>query len=453
MGGGGSDKEAVKKQFEIDKKQYDFQNQKNLDKYKEAVAIQDLDKANAENAREIKNQTALDNWRYQQDLKKKEYKGEARSYRQGLKDYDKQVEYNSKGAAISYEAERRKLEEAIISAGFDKNDAKLQMAQDRSDAAFSKADLVRQRRTAVALNRNEQAQLNVQNRFDMEQAGADIGYTKEKTGDDIRYTRQSARADLDLNRDKYLDDSKRLQAENFYARLETMSEKFRQQGAARATGVEGMSARKIGQSALAEYGRKQSQLIDSLVMGQDELKRDFRYQRDKLKRDKDYNIDGLKRDRDYKVDNVKRDRDLKKDKYKLNTSKLEIALADTKESIRLQTEKINKDLGFSKQKFDYSKDKINQTVDSAKKAKRAADSKIALDKYAANLAAHSKIPQKPQKPVQLPVPLEIPEALYPAITKPKVGPKPVEGTYTVPNTWDYINQGANVGLQILGAFA
>ena len=133
-------------------------------------------------------------------------------------------------------------------------------------------------------------------------------------------------------------------------------------------------------------------------------------------------------------------------------SKLDVALADTKEQIRNQRNKINSELQFDSTRHEYSKNKIAATVTSAKKAKTAADTKIALDEYAANLAAHSKIPSKPKYPVALPVPLEIPEAQYPVPTKPQRGPKPIKGTYTVPNTWDTINSASNIGLSILSVF-
>lgn len=496
-GGGGSDKEAVEKQHEQDMKMYNFQNQQNLDKYKEALKIQEIDKANAEAARAIKNQTAKDNWKYQMDLKREEYRNDRSAYKQGLKDYDKQVEFNSAAAAVSNEAENRKLEEAIINSNFEKNDAKLDMSQKANQTRFQRTELQRQKRLATAednLNRGEtnlkfentQEGLREQrayerqsnralNAYIKEDAKLDTDYTTEKAGYDVDYAKETAEADLKYTETKFADDSKRLQADNFYDRIKQMTEKFKAQGEARAAGLEGNTGARREQSVLAEYGRAQAQLVDNLVMGKKELARDKDYRKAQLERDRDYKVDTTELTRDYQntKTNTKKDfevgknnRDFRlkksqlnrelsqnKDLNKIANTRLDVALASTKEQIRIQSQQLKSDLGYDRQRFKYSKDKIAASVDSAKKAKEAADNKIALDEYAANLAAHSKVPSKPKYPVALPVPLEIPEAVYPVPTKPQKGPEPIEGTYQTPNTWDYINQGANLGMSILSVFA
>ena len=496
-GGGSSNKKQVEKQYKQDKAQYEFQNQQNLDKYNQALAIQKIDKANAEAARDIKNQTAADNWKYQMDLKDQEYQNAKDAYEQGLKDYDTQTEFNSAAAAVSKEAEQRKLEEAIINANFSRNDADLDYKQKKTNASFNQLDLDRQKATALGQNALDRAETNIafeskqadlldQKKFTKEQtaadnkyaedtAAADIDYTNKKAAADTSYTRDTASADIQYTSDKYDDDKTRLQADNFNDRINQMTEKFKAQGAARASGVEGNSAARQEQSALAAYGRSQAQLVDSLVMGNKELTRDKDYKTQQLERDRDYKIDSIARDRDYsnKKTELKRDYTIASNNRQKNlklsqlsrematgkslnqvaNSKLDVALANTQEQIRIQSNKIKSELKFDDVRNQYSKDKTSATVDSAKKAKKAADSKIALDEYAANLAAHGKIPSKPKYPVSLPVPLEIPEAQYPVPTKPQKGPKPIKGAYTVPNTWDHINAGANMGLSILSVFA
>ena len=135
--------------------------------------------------------------------------------------------------------------------------------------------------------------------------------------------------------------------------------------------MEGRSADSEVQSILADYGRKQAQLVDSLVFAQTDTGIGTR----ETKETASYNRG--QKDTQISLNNNQK-------------SRLDLALENTKAAIEISKDKVNSDLDFAQQEYSISKNKINASYDSAKKAKRAAKQKIDLDEYAANLAAHSK---------------------------------------------------------------
>ena len=133
-------------------------------------------------------------------------------------------------------------------------------------------------------------------------------------------------------------------------------------------------------------------------------------------------------------------------------SRLDLALENTKSQIQIAQDKVNSDLDFSQKEYGISKNKIKASYDSAKKANNAAKTKIDLDEYAANLAAHGKIQSKPKYPPALPVPIEIPTTAFPAPTKPQRPPEPIKGSMTKTSVWNDVGDVFNAGLQIASIF-
>ena len=405
---------TVKKQHEYDKKYYDYQNNQNDIAYEHALQVRDINKQNAQQATDYQNQTASQQWKYQMDLQKQEYKVQKKAYKQSLKDYDKQTEYNSAAAAIAYEAENRKLEEALIQKNFGLQDASLSMGKAYASAGFEMRDLDRQLNFATKDTGLQKDALNIQNK----QFEKDKTQITNKEGWDLER--------IDLKYDQS-------QSDNIYKRMDAMVAKTKAVGTARAAGREGRSADSEVQSILADYGRKQAQLVDSLVFAQTDTGIGTR----ETKETASYNRG--QKDTQISLNNNQK-------------SRLDLALENTKAAIEISKDKVNSDLDFAQQEYSISKNKINASYDSAKKAKRAAKQKIDLDEYAANLAAHSKVMAKPKYPPALPVPLEIPTTSFPAPTKPQTPPKPIKGALTKTSVWNDVGDVFNAGLQIASIF-
>ena len=348
------------------------------------------------------------------DLQKQEYKVQKKAYKQSLKDYDKQTEYNSAAAAIAYEAENRKLEEALIQKNFGLQDASLSMGKAYASAGFEMRDLDRQLNFATKDTGLQKDALNIQNK----QFEKDKTQITNKEGWDLER--------IDLKYDQS-------QSDNIYKRMDAMVAKTKAVGTARAAGREGRSADSEVQSILADYGRKQAQLVDSLVFAQTDTGIGTR----ETKETASYNRG--QKDTQISLNNNQK-------------SRLDLALENTKAAIEISKDKVNSDLDFAQQEYSISKNKINASYDSAKKAKRAAKQKIDLDEYAANLAAHSKVMAKPKYPPALPVPLEIPTTSFPAPTKPQTPPKPIKGALTKTSVWNDVGDVFNAGLQIASIF-
>lgn len=584
----------VRKQFQYDKDLWKFQNRANEQRYEDALTVRDRNIDNNRAAIDYRNQTALQNWQYQQDLQRQEYRVQKKAYQQSLRDYDTQTEYNSMAAAVAREAENRKLEEALIQKNFSLGDANIGMARARSERNFQNAEFGRQRQTAKAQTRLEKQsnELSKQfardstkyqneaarNQFDelrqdvnlqKESINADRAFIKEDTKaqkvisrlnrthrkedttlqqEISKFQREELGADIgkqigslneknkQLNRDIFLTgmnktwdgqdiDTKydRTQAENMHSRMTAMAEKTRALGIARAAGREGATAESTQQSILAEYARSQAQLVDSLVFSgreqdtasarnigtkahkarslvsqntlnnveklrlrskekyfnkisgvgdqrldksrdlfvQTSLEQDKRLDLSKTRdltktRIQKSRLDVKKefarkrRDNQINQNNLKRDFDI--DKLNNANSKLDLALANTQQQITNNANRVWNEFGFKKSEYNLSKDKISATYDSAKQAKFAADSSIALDEYAANIAAQSKVMSRPKYPKALPVPLATPKTLYPKPTAPEKPPKPIKGSISKPSVWDTVGQVANVGLTIAGLF-
>ena len=102
----------VEKQYEYDRKMYDYQNVQNQNRYENAKQLKD-NEANAQQAVDYQNQIAMQNGSTAWILRTSSTKL-IRKPKQSLKDYDDQVELNSVARAISEESEARKFEEVRL---------------------------------------------------------------------------------------------------------------------------------------------------------------------------------------------------------------------------------------------------------------------------------------------------------------------------------------------------
>ena len=133
-------------------------------------------------------------------------------------------------------------------------------------------------------------------------------------------------------------------------------------------------------------------------------------------------------------------------------SQLEAALDATRSEVNLAKQNINNRMGLNKETWKLNKDKFQANKASANKAYKAAQNKIRLDQYGANLAAKANVMQKPTLPPALPVPREIPKTNFLEPMRPQKPPKPIKGALGKTSIWNDIGDVADVGLKIASFF-
>jgi len=548
----------VTKQYQSDKAFWKYQNYENERKYDDAVLRTELRQAQADAQANFKDEVNRQQYEYQEDLRRYQFKNEKEAYTQSLKDYDKQVELNSLSGALAQEAEDRAIDEALITRnfaledqdlildrkiadrGFDLGDQNRNLRQARSDLSYDLSDQNRELRQARA---NRGFDLGDQNRkLDRARSDKDFAIAanqrkieygrknlrldKANNKDERGYLRDTAKNDLrkntikdqQLNNDiKFIRNKKgwdlekadntynKAQAPNFVERIDALVKRERDTGKARAAGREGLSAEREVTSALAEYGRSQAALVDSLVFAKDdklltkkETKGTSNYQvagknldkasnkvdRNQIKRTLKRNLyvsrykdskltlafqemrDNAQADTaklradfgftkaDIKADKarIKSDFGFTKDGIKSNKARLKDDFGFTKEGIRSNKQRIKSDFRFDKQEIKQDRRKINTTYDSAKLQYRANTQKIKLDEYAAILAAQGRVLQKPNVPPSLPKPLRTPRVDLPMPLAPTTPPKPIKGALGKTSIWNDVGDGLNVALQVAGLF-
>jgi len=548
---------AIEKQYKYDRQMYDWQNKQNQNNYLHSLDVREINQGNAQQAVDYQNQTAMQNWQYSMDLQQQRYDNQVNAYNQSLKDYDNQVQLNSAFAAVSKEAENRKLEESIISANFDRQDAafaknkalsalnyesnegrrvlgtakkntgldKQQIGVNVTSAqgqyaiktAQSEADLKKNQSDLDILNeRNDQAMeyaakeqqnrnaaLDIQDAFNAFKAGKDtfkLDLQNQQYELDKQFVKDKQGWETDQNNLNY----NKAQAANMNERMEAMVQKSRSLGQARAAGREGASAESQQQSILAEYGRNQAKLVDTLVFAQDakaiqqrQIDTTAQNQTDKLNTaisinntDKDLIAGTLDKDNQMSLnkrlanqivvdkindasnlnkkegflESVYKDATIrnrmKSDKLSLQTtlatqaiakSKLEVALEDTRLRIENLNKRIQDDVGFTNEQYNLSMQKIKASEVSARKAYQASMNRLDLQEYAQNLQAQGNILSKPTYPPSIPVPKSIPVTAFPMPTAPSKPPKPVKGTLQKTSVWNDVGDVFNAGLQITSA--
>lgn len=517
-----SNNKQTKKQYQSDKAFWKYQNYENERKYDDAVLRTELRQAQTDAQANFKDEINKDQYQYQNELRRYQFQNEKDAYKQSLTDYDTQVELNSMSGALAQEAEDRSLDEALISKNFALEDQDLILDRKFADKGFDLGDQNRNLRQASA---NKKFDLGDQdrkldrarsdknfgiaaNQRKIEYGSKNLKVDKANNKDERGYLRDTAKNDLkknaiktdQLNNDiKFITNKEgwdlekadntynKAQAPNFVERIDLLVKRERATGSARAAGRKGLSAEREVTSALAEYGRSQAALVDSLVFAKD----DKILSEKETKGTSNYQVSGKNLDKaSNKVDRNQINRTLKRNIYvsKYKDSKLDLAFNEmkdnaeadtaklkadfgfTKADIRSNKQRIKSDFGFTKEgiksnkqriKSDFSFDKqgikqdrrkIKTTYDSAKLQYKANTSKIKLDEYAANLAAQGRVLQKPTVPPKLPKPLQTPRVDLPMPLAPTKSPKPVKGAIGKTSVWNDVGDGLNVGLQIAGLF-
>jgi len=474
----------VEKQYKADQRMHSYTEQVNENRYQDALARRELQQATLDKKADLADAIKIQDFNYKDDLQRREFRNEKDAYKQALDDYDAQTELNSQSGAIALEAAKRAKEEALITKRFDLEGQRIQYQNQLDDLTQSRDQLVVDDTYATEMDRigtdsiasklkaAQEGKLIDDNEYDAREtftresariAENKLGFQKDKLNNDIGFLQSSEGWDLRGTKTAY----EKQQVPNFNKRISLIIEREKAAGKARASGREGLSAQREVTSALAEYGRKQAQLVDELVFAQD----DKTLSEDKITGTTSYNI-GQKNidknivDEDMAMNTLQRDRNI--DQLLNEKAKIDIAFTDTAAQLGLDQERL--DASETKQKSEktirtdrlnaqeetiedqnfLNEQQIKTTFDSAKTQFKADKNKIKLDEVAANISAQGKIPARPKKPIPLPAPLATVRTLLPMPSAPMTAPKPIKGAMQKTSIWNDVGDGANLALQILG---
>ena len=476
----------IEKQYKYDRRMHDYTKKTNQLRYEQAVANRDLQQANLEKVAQYKDSIATQQFNYQSDLQNRQFQLDNQAYKQSLIDYDNQVQLNSMSAALARESVNRAKEEALISRNFNLKEQDINFRDQKADLKDNKT-LLESGFTYATEQKDidlgsigskkqfaqDDAQLDKQEISEqktyLNEASAEKGvrfeFSKDKLNRDIGFLESSSGWDIKAAQAAY----EKEQVPNFNQRIDALIAREKAAGQARASGREGLSADREVTTALAEYGRKQAMLVDSLVFA----KEDKELADTKIVGTKDYqttqkktDIEILKSDR--KLDVLGTNRQLAK--LNIQDSKIDLALNQTLEQLTFDEDRVKSSFRRTERDFntniaknlrkqntlderdELARAKINTTYDSALLQFKADKNKIKLDEYAANLRAQGKVLQRPKKPVPIPVPFKTPVSKLPMPTAPFAAPKPIKGALGKTSIWNDIGDVANVGLQVAGLF-
>ena len=128
----------INKQYDYDRKFFDYSWQQSLDNFTKSKQLTKLNRANDKSATDYKNQTAKDNFRYQNELQVQAYRDETAAYNRSVGDYQKQRGLNRQAARISLESERRVRDEALIANNFGLREDQQSFSQTQAELRSTK---------------------------------------------------------------------------------------------------------------------------------------------------------------------------------------------------------------------------------------------------------------------------------------------------------------------------
>lgn len=476
----------VRKQYKADSRMHDYTKQVNENRYNTAVARTELQQATLDARADAADKTKQLEFKYNQRLQNRQFNTDKEAYNQALKDYDTQTELNSMSGAIALEGAQRKKEEALIAKNFNLEGQRIKFGEQKSDLAFEKSQMQNEKAFVKDMDRIDtdsiaakdalvrgvkeidDAENEAQVTFANESARLaenKLNFAKDKLDNDISFLQSSEGWDLQGAKTAY----EKQQVPNFNKRISLIIEREKATGKARASGREGLSAEREVTSALADYGRKQAQLVDELVFSQaDKTLADTKITGTTTYKVGQKNIDKSIIDEDKALNTLQRDRTV--DRLGNEKSKLDLAFTETlaqlgydQERLDARTTKSLNNLSAQKTRLGdkqtalkdqnyLDKQQIKTTYQSAKAQFNADKNQIKLDEAAANIRAQGQIPARPKKPVPLPAPVATVRTKLPMPTAPITAPKPIKGAIQQTSIWNDIGDGANMLLTIGGLF-
>ena len=116
--GDNDNSKAVERQFEYDNKVYEFNEQERTDAYEFKLDQWAIDKWNTEASIAYKNETAVNDWKYRQDMREFDYQNQIEAYNASVQNYERQMDYNNIAAELTNSDNTRKYNEKLIAIGY-----------------------------------------------------------------------------------------------------------------------------------------------------------------------------------------------------------------------------------------------------------------------------------------------------------------------------------------------
>ena len=495
MSGGGGTKatnrqidyqnETARKQYEYDKKVYDFQwNDETGEMWRQYDYAQEgleLQKQNDTIAREYQQETAQENWEHGLSIHEYQHEQEQRAYRKssqvkadtlaanemafqqalkredmvleeqfiemafqnqgilqdlyefsGGKSYDKlatQLNLKKQEGDLDSSKTRslQKLQHTVDSSQFSKADAQLNLVDQFGEAQFAKGSIAQK-----AFNQE------AANRFDREAVGYDVaeGRSREQIENDIvmrEYRGTQSKAAFDAQ-ERYVEHLQQLG----HAQL---SQSGRSQG-------------KTIQMVFAQMGRQSAYEVDTLTKGKNvadakmqanrvntlNLERRSELAKNKLDYSSLSNIIDATRniqevDRNLKISGAKGELDLSRIKQnvfqaventELEQKDIHRNLKNAQTDAAVDLHKIDWDIENYGSRFEQNQAIIKTQLDSAVKASVLKKQDYALAKYGADLEADARAMLEPVEAPLPPPPKDLPVPIYQDLVEPQKPPEPVE---------------------------
>ena len=205
--GDNDNSKAVERQFEYDNKVYEFNEQERTDAYEFKLDQWAIDKWNTEASIAYKNETAVNDWKYRQDMREFDYQNQIEAYNASVQNYERQMDYNNIAAELTNSDNTRKYNEKLIAIG------------------YQNEELVQ--------------------KFDFDTRGMREDQALEARGMTL---------DIEAKR-----------AENAFKGQQLKIDAIQRTGQVRATGAVGRSSRRGVQSVMASFGMQQAALQDAIL--------------------------------------------------------------------------------------------------------------------------------------------------------------------------------------------
>ena len=120
--GDNKEKEMADKQHVYDLKYHQWEINQRDDDFQFRLDQHEIDKWNAENVRNYKNETAINDWKYREAMREFDLKNQIEAYNASLDTYERQMDYNGLAAELSSADHTRKYNEQLVSIGFKHED-------------------------------------------------------------------------------------------------------------------------------------------------------------------------------------------------------------------------------------------------------------------------------------------------------------------------------------------
>lgn len=116
-------------QFDQDKKAYEFNWQQSLREYEYLLEGVNIKRAEEETVGRLKDQMALDQYKYSLAIRDFDYLNSLRQYAESEKIYGKQLSFNQLAAQQAAQSEQDKLRETVMSTAFENQDMMVELLQ------------------------------------------------------------------------------------------------------------------------------------------------------------------------------------------------------------------------------------------------------------------------------------------------------------------------------------